>query len=272
MEGVDLAERRLVVAANRGPVSFHDDPSGEPVVTRGPGGLVTVLTEVLRHHPGTWVAAALSDAERRLAAEECAVDVALDGEEYRVRYVAPVPGRLPQVLQRRHQPDAVVHPALPLGPRPAPGHPRRGDGRLAQRLPGRERPVREGRGGRGAPGAGRAPAPRPGGRRERRAGAAARLPALLRRPGRPGRLPRRVPAPVRPHPVAAERLLARAAGAHPRGRVPRAAGQRRGRLPHAPLRAQLPALLRRPPGPRGGRGARASSATRTARCGCAPIP
>ncbi len=91
MEGADLARRRLVVAANRGPVSFHDDPSGEPVVTRGPGGLVTVLTEVLRHHPGTWVAAALSDAERRLAAEDSAVEVALDGEEYRVRYVAPPP-------------------------------------------------------------------------------------------------------------------------------------------------------------------------------------
>jgi trehalose 6-phosphate synthase len=91
VEGVGLAERRLVVAANRGPVSFHDDPSGEPVVTRGPGGLVTVLTEVLRHHPGTWVAAALSDAERRLAAEGTAVEVALDGEEYRVRYVAPSP-------------------------------------------------------------------------------------------------------------------------------------------------------------------------------------
>jgi trehalose 6-phosphate synthase len=89
VEGVELAQRRLVVAANRGPVSFHDDPSGEPVVTRGPGGLVTVLTEVLRHHPGTWVAAALSDAERRLAAEERAVEVALDGDEYRVRYVAP---------------------------------------------------------------------------------------------------------------------------------------------------------------------------------------
>ncbi|HTX70255.1 MAG TPA: trehalose-6-phosphate synthase, partial [Thermoleophilia bacterium] len=91
MEGADLAQRRIVVAANRGPVSFHDDPSGEPVVARGPGGLVTVLTEVLRHHPGTWVAAALSDAERRLAAEQRAVEVALDGEEYRVRYVAPSP-------------------------------------------------------------------------------------------------------------------------------------------------------------------------------------
>ena len=91
MQSADLAQRRLVVAANRGPVSFHDDPSGEPVVTRGPGGLVTVLTEVLRHHPGTWVAAALGDEERRLAAEERAVEVALDGEEYRVRYVAVDP-------------------------------------------------------------------------------------------------------------------------------------------------------------------------------------
>jgi trehalose 6-phosphate synthase len=91
VERVQLAQRRLVVAANRGPVSFHEDPSGEPVVTRGPGGLVTVLSEVLRHHPGTWVAAALSDAERRLAAEGRAVEVALDGEEYRVRHVAPSP-------------------------------------------------------------------------------------------------------------------------------------------------------------------------------------
>lgn len=87
MERVDLAQRRLVVAANRGPVSFHEDPSGEPVVTRGPGGLVTVLTEVLRHHPGTWVAAALGDEERRLAAEQRAVDVDLDGDRYRLRYV-----------------------------------------------------------------------------------------------------------------------------------------------------------------------------------------
>ena len=85
-----------------------------------------------------------------------------------------------------------------------------------------ERAVRQGRRRRGAPGARRAPAPRPGRRRGRRAGAAARLPALLRRAARPRRLPGRLPAPVHPHPLAAERLLARAARAHPRGRVPRA--------------------------------------------------
>ena len=77
-----------MVAANRGPVSFHNDPSGEPVVTRGPGGLVTVLTEFLRKHPGTWVATAVGDEEERLAAEGRAVEVELDGDAYRVRYVA----------------------------------------------------------------------------------------------------------------------------------------------------------------------------------------
>jgi len=91
VQGVDLSKRRLVVAANRGPVSFHSDPSGEPVVTRGPGGLVTVLTEVLRQHAGTWVAAALGDEERRLAAERRAVEVQLDDDTYRLRYVAVAP-------------------------------------------------------------------------------------------------------------------------------------------------------------------------------------
>ena len=77
-----------MVAANRGPVSFHNDPSGEPVVTRGPGGLVTVLTELLRKHPGTWVATAVGDEEERLAAKGRAASVELDGDAYRVHYVA----------------------------------------------------------------------------------------------------------------------------------------------------------------------------------------
>ncbi len=86
MGAEERPERRLVVAANRGPVSFHSDPSGDPVITRGPGGLVTVLTELLRKHPGTWVATALGEEEERLAGG--AVDVELDGDAYRVRYVA----------------------------------------------------------------------------------------------------------------------------------------------------------------------------------------
>ncbi|NLG64181.1 MAG: trehalose-6-phosphate synthase, partial [Actinobacteria bacterium] len=80
--------RRLIVAANRGPVSFHADAAGEPVVTRGLGGLVSVLAELFRKRPGTWVAAAQSAEEERLAASGEAVVVELDDVSYRMRYVA----------------------------------------------------------------------------------------------------------------------------------------------------------------------------------------
>lgn len=90
MSGEGFA-KRLVIAANRGPVSFHTDPSGEPVVTRGPGGLVTVLTEVLRKHPGVWVSTAHGEEEERLAADGHSVEVVLDGDAYGLRYVAVPP-------------------------------------------------------------------------------------------------------------------------------------------------------------------------------------
>ena len=79
------------MAANRGPVSFHSDPSGEPVVSRGPGGLVTVLSaDAAAPTPDVWIAAAASgEEEERLAAAGDSVRVDLDGEIYSVRYVAP---------------------------------------------------------------------------------------------------------------------------------------------------------------------------------------
>jgi trehalose 6-phosphate synthase len=81
------AGRRLIVAANRGPVSFHADASGEPVVTRGLGGLVSVLGALFSQRRGTWIAAAQGDEEARLAEAGHAVEVNLDGVPYRVRYV-----------------------------------------------------------------------------------------------------------------------------------------------------------------------------------------
>ena len=131
--------------------------------------------------------------------------------QYRVRYVAPIRRRLPQVLQHRRQPDAVVHPALPLGPRPAPGHPRRRDGRLAQRLPGRAtrcspRPWSTRCAG-SATGAGAAARPATGATRW----CCCTTTSSTASPRSCGPPARRVPAPVRPHPLAAERRLARAA-------------------------------------------------------------
>ena len=85
-----------------------------------------------------------------------------------------------------------------------------------------------------------------------------RLPPLHAAGPRPPRPPRRLPAPLHPHPVDAERRLARAARAHPRGALRGPAGQRHHRLPHDGLPAELPAVLPRPHGPRGRLRARAS--------------
>ena len=60
---------RLVVASNRGPLIFeHDDESPYGLTARrGTGGLVTALAELGRHAPLTWIAAAMTDADREVA-------------------------------------------------------------------------------------------------------------------------------------------------------------------------------------------------------------
>jgi len=57
----------LVVASNRGPVSWHHE-DGLPIAKRGFGGLVTALGGALQQEPGTWVSVALSGADREVAA------------------------------------------------------------------------------------------------------------------------------------------------------------------------------------------------------------
>jgi trehalose 6-phosphate synthase len=59
---------RLIVASNRGPLSFSRARSGEWRAKRGSGGLVTALGEIGRLAPVTWVSAAM-DREDRAAAE-----------------------------------------------------------------------------------------------------------------------------------------------------------------------------------------------------------
>jgi trehalose 6-phosphate synthase len=63
------ADGRLFVVSNRGPVTFEDDPAAKGGMTaaRGSGGLVTALGDLGRHAPVTWVACALTDADRRVA-------------------------------------------------------------------------------------------------------------------------------------------------------------------------------------------------------------
>ena len=83
-----LGDRRLVIATNRGPVTFGIAADGSLRPRRGAGGLVTALGQVGRHVPVTWVAAAMSEGDRRAAANPKLTDRALGDPSLRLRFVA----------------------------------------------------------------------------------------------------------------------------------------------------------------------------------------
>ncbi len=82
-----LGDRRLIIASNRGPVSFATAADGSLRPRRGSGGLVTALGHVGRHVPITWVAAAMSEGDRRAAADPKLLrGVAGEGDSVRLRF------------------------------------------------------------------------------------------------------------------------------------------------------------------------------------------
>lgn len=71
---------RILVASNRGPVSFSEEDDGTLSLRRGGGGLVSGLSAIAPDESSVWVCAALSDADRRAARE--APDGRLDRAGY----------------------------------------------------------------------------------------------------------------------------------------------------------------------------------------------
>jgi trehalose 6-phosphate synthase len=84
------SRRKLIVVSNRPPVTFGLDEDGNRVARRGGGGLVTALRSLVALHDVTWVASAMTDEDRAVAAEAGgAIDeTARDGSPYRLRLVA----------------------------------------------------------------------------------------------------------------------------------------------------------------------------------------
>lgn len=76
---------QLIIASNRGPVSWRaaDDGSLEP--RRGFGGLVTALGGALQSEEGTWVSVALDEHDARMAAEHRGEPFDVDTGEGRFR-------------------------------------------------------------------------------------------------------------------------------------------------------------------------------------------
>ncbi|MQA97127.1 MAG: trehalose-6-phosphate synthase [Streptosporangiales bacterium] len=62
-----MAEAQVIVASNRGPVSFGEADDGSLTSRRGGGGLVSGLSVAAKETDLLWVCAALSEADRRAA-------------------------------------------------------------------------------------------------------------------------------------------------------------------------------------------------------------
>ncbi len=77
MSEVAGERRSLIVVSNRGPVSYDRDAAGARVERRGGGGLVTALRGLVAHHDVTWIASAITEEDRRVAAEGGAGGVVL---------------------------------------------------------------------------------------------------------------------------------------------------------------------------------------------------
>jgi trehalose 6-phosphate synthase len=60
--------RRLIVASNRGPVEHVFDGGGRVQQRSGCGGVSIALSAIARHAPVTWIASAMTDADRAVSA------------------------------------------------------------------------------------------------------------------------------------------------------------------------------------------------------------
>lgn len=80
---------RVLVASNRGPVTFTD-VDGQLEAQRGSGGLVAALAPAVQETGGLWVAAAMSPEDRAKAAEDPRgrMEVKIDEALYRLRLLS----------------------------------------------------------------------------------------------------------------------------------------------------------------------------------------
>ena len=92
-----LARRRLIIASNRGPLEFQIQSDGSLSAQRGGGGMVTALMAAARFVPATWIAAAMTDGDRRAAGEANGGLIKVPDNEIYVRFVL-----VPHSVYHRH--------------------------------------------------------------------------------------------------------------------------------------------------------------------------
>src|SRR5439155_19849955 len=78
--------RRILIASNRGPVSFVRAEDGRVAPKRGLGGLVTALSAALPAKGGLWIASAMSEEDRARSGRR--FDAEVGGTRHQLRYLA----------------------------------------------------------------------------------------------------------------------------------------------------------------------------------------
>jgi trehalose 6-phosphate synthase len=85
----------LIIASNRGPVTFTRRSKGAFDARKGSGGVVTAVTAIARERQPIWIAAAMTEGDRQRAqqAEDYGEHLIEFGEppEFRLRFVVPSP-------------------------------------------------------------------------------------------------------------------------------------------------------------------------------------
>lgn len=92
-----LADRRLIIASNRGPMTYEIQPDGSTLGQRGSGGMVTALLATAQIVPMTWVAMAMTEGDRRVAAESNGDLIRTPDEQLFVKFVT-----VPNSVYQRH--------------------------------------------------------------------------------------------------------------------------------------------------------------------------
>lgn len=84
-----LDQRSVIIASNRGPVTFFREAGGEIAMQRGSGGLITALTGLVQHVDASWIACAQTaeDAE----CSSCRVSLHGDNNKIHVQFLTPSP-------------------------------------------------------------------------------------------------------------------------------------------------------------------------------------
>ena len=88
-----LGDRPLIVASNRGPVTFSIQDDGSFTARKGSGGVVTAVSAIARERQPIWIAAAMTDGDRARAKLAERQGEGLIGygtpSEFRLRFVVP---------------------------------------------------------------------------------------------------------------------------------------------------------------------------------------